>query len=356
LTEGEVPVTLTRVNAREWTAAGELPLDTLGLEVGDMVVYRGVTTDARPGAPPVESDAFLVEIVSASAAMAEGFSIDDTQDKYALSQQMVIIKTERLLASAPKLSRDELIDQAMGIAAEQRSVRAEIVFMMGGEFEDEFHEAEHEGELADGRQDNSGRADLGVATRAMSRAAAQLTAADLTTALATERAALVAMQRALSRRRFILRTLTQRERIDDSRRLQGRLADLGRATRDVDPATVSVLVGAARAALQAITEVLRQPVLTPDHGALLSRAAAALLSADGRGAPVVDVAARLSAAAEAIGLGTAGAARQTLADAAGRLTAIISAELSAAPESGGGRSDARLRGALADALRAGGGR
>jgi hypothetical protein len=71
---------------------------------------------------------------------------------------------------------------------------------------------------------------------------------------------------------------------------------------------------------------------------------------------VVDVAARLSAAAEAIGLGTAGAARQTLADAAGRLTAIISAELSAAPESGGGRSDARLRGALADALRAGGGR
>jgi len=101
------------------------------------VVYRGLALDRRPGAAPVESDAFIVEIVSAGDAMAEGFSIDERQDKYALSQQMVIIKTERLIAKLPTLSKDALVEQALGIAAEQRSVRAEIVFMMGGEFEDE---------------------------------------------------------------------------------------------------------------------------------------------------------------------------------------------------------------------------
>ncbi len=355
-TEGTVPVTVTQVSEREWTAVGVLPLDTMALDVGDMVVYRGVALDQRPGAAPVESDAFIVEIVSAANAMSEGFSIDDRQDKYALSQQMVIIKTERLLAKAPGLSQDELLDEALGIAAEQRSVRAEIVFMTGGEFEDEVVESEHEGELSAGRLDNTGRADLGLATRAMSRAATELVAGELKTALVSEREALTAMQRALSRRRFILRTLTLRARVDDSRRLQGRLVDLGRGVRPVDAATVSALVDAARTALLVTTQVSRQTTLTFEHSAELSRAASGLLSADGRGAPVVDVASRLSAAAEAIAAGTPDVARRALADAGARLTAIASAELATAPMTAVDDAAARLRGALADALRAGGGR
>ena len=355
-TEGDVPVSLTRATAREWTAVGVLPLDTLNLDVGDMVVYRGVATDGRPGAAAVESDAFIVEIVSAGSAMAEGFSIDDRQDKYALSQQMVILKTERLLARAPAMARDTLREEAMGIAAEQRSVRAEIVFMMGGEFEDEVAEAEHEGELSDGRLDNSGRADLGVATRAMSRAATQLIDGDLRAALATERAALVAMQRALSRRRFILRTLTQREPMDDSRRLQGTLRGLGRGVRVVDDAMVGPRVLAARTALAVVADISRQAVLTPAHGSRLSSAAAALLKADGRSAPIVDAAARLTTAAAAIAAGRPDDAARALIDASSRLTAIVAAELAAAPASRSGTEAAVLRGALADALRRGGGR
>jgi hypothetical protein len=355
-TEGEAAVTIARTNDRQWTATGVLPLHTMGLDVGDMVVYRGVVLDGRPGAKPIESDAFIVEIVSAADAMAEGFSIDERQDKYALSQQMVIIKTERLIAKAPAMSAEAVLDEAMNIAAEQRSVRAEIVFMMGGEFEDEEVEAAHEHEITEGRTANSGRADLGVATRAMSRAASQLTDVDLKTALATERTALAAMQRALSRRRFILRTLTQRGQIDETRRLQGRLAGLGRGDRVVDATTISGLVTAARAALLVVTEVSRQTTLTEGHASRLSAAAGGLLATDGRGAPIVDVASRLSVAAEAIVAGTPDAARRALADAAARLTAIASDQLSTAPATESDRSLARLRGALADALRAGGGR
>ena len=355
-TEGEAPSIVTRTNERQWTAAAHLPLDTMSLDVGDMVVYRGVVIDGRPGATPVESDAFIVEIVSASDAMAEGFSIDERQDKYALSQQMVIIQTEKLIAKASSLSKEELLDQALGIAAQQRSVRAEIVFMMGGEFEDEEVEAEHETELAEGRTANSGRADLGRATRAMSRAASQLTDVDLKIALTSERTALAAMQRALSRRRFILRTLTQREQIDDTRRLQGKLADLGRGDRVVDVPVTSPLVIAARNALLAVTDVSRQSSLTGSHALRLSTAAAGLLAADGRGAPVVDVASRLSVASEAIIKGTPDVARRALADATTRLIAIASAELTMAPATETDPAVARLRGALADALRAGGGR
>ena len=355
-TEGDVPVSLTRASAREWVAVGVLPLDTLTLDVGDMVVYRGVATDGRPGATPVESDAFIVEIVSAGNAMAEGFSIDDRQDKYALSQQMVILKTERLLARAPAMAQDAVREEAMGLAAEQRSVRAEIVFMMGGEFEDEFAEAEHEGELSDGRLDNSGRAELGVATRAMSRAATQLIDGALKMALATERAALAAMQRALSRRRFILRTLTQREPMDDSRRLQGALRGLGRGARVVEDAVVSPRVLAARTALVVVADISRQASLTPAHGWRLSAAAAAVLKTDGRWAPLVYAAARLTTAAASIAAGRADDAMRALMDASTRLTAIVAAELAAAPASRIATEAAVLRGALADALRRGGGR
>jgi hypothetical protein len=350
-TDGDARVELTRTSDREWTAVGVLPLDTMHLDVGDMVVYRGVAIDGRPGATPVESDAFIVEIVSASEAMAEGFSIDDTQDKYALSQQMVILKTERLLARAPGMSRDAVREESMNLAAEQRSVRAEIVFMMGGEFEDEFVEAEHEHDVTDGRFDNSGRADLGLATRAMSRAATLLLDADLKTALATERAALVAMQRALSRRRFILRTLTQREPMDDSRRLQGVLRGLGRGTRQAGDATVSPRVLAARAALSVVIDVSRHTTMGPADAARLSTAAAALLTIDGRSAPLVDAASRLTTAAAAIAAQQMDEATKALMDASSRLTAIVAADLAAAPGRTSDADRARLHGALADALR-----
>jgi hypothetical protein len=175
---------------------------------------------------------------------AEGFSQDDRQDKYALSQQMVILHTERLIAKIGKIAADSLAYESSLIAAEQRSVRAEFVFMMGGEVADEVlaaadltqlneeGEAANESEIAAGRLVNRGRTALIDAIRMMSRANSRLVANDPTTALPDEKRALVSLQEAFSRTRYILRALTQRERLDLSRRMTGAL-DL--AQRDTRP-------------------------------------------------------------------------------------------------------------------------
>jgi hypothetical protein len=357
-TEGETPLTLTRTSGRQWSGTGTLSLTALGLEVGDMVVYRAVAADARPGAKPVESDAFIVEIVSASDAMAEGFSIDDTMDKYALSQQMVIVKTERLIARAaarPAPSADTILEEALMIAAEQRSVRAELVFMTGGHFEDEFVEAAHEHEITDGRFDNSGRADLGRAIREMSRASSELTEANLKVALAAEQAALEAMQRALSRRRFILRTLTQRESIDDTRRLTGTLSDLARTRRDVAAPEVSAPVLALRSGLAQITDLAAKAAFTRQDADALTTVTAQLLKVAAVDRAVVDIVGVLSKAGEAMTAGRDREARVALSDAATRMTTLLR---TAAPAStvGDDREARRLKGALSEVQRRGGGR
>jgi hypothetical protein len=184
----------------------------------------------------VESESYVIEMVTPGAIAAEGFAADDQRDRYAVSQQMVILKTERLLARRGRLAADSVTGESRLLAAEQRQVRAEFVFMMGGELEDlaaetagtlelnEVAEAEAEGDLLSGRQQNQGRVDMMRAIRAMSRASTALTAANLDQALQDERAALDNLMRAFARSRFILRALTQRERIDLERRLSGTLA------------------------------------------------------------------------------------------------------------------------------------
>jgi hypothetical protein len=357
-TEGETPLTLTRTSGRQWSGTGTLNLMSLGLEVGDMVVYRAVAADARPDGRPIESDAFIVEIVSASEAMAEGFSIDDTMDKYAISQQMVIVKTERLIAKAtgrPTPTADTILQEALSIAAEQRTVRAELVFMTGGHFEDEFVEAAHEHEITDGRMDNSGRADLGRAIREMSRASSELTDSNLKVALEAERAALEAMQRALSRRRFILRTLTQREAIDNTRRLTGTLSDLARTRRDSADPAVPPHVLALRTGLAQLGDLAARPTLTRQEADVVTSITAALLKVASADRAVVDIVAVLSKAGEAMTAGRQADARTTLTDAATRMTTLLraAAPVSTADDEAELR---RLRGALADVQRRGGGR
>src|SRR6185436_11886263 len=105
---------------------------------------------------------------------------------------------------------------AQSIAAEQRAVRAEFVFMMGGELAeevlaaaglsnlDESAEAAAEEDIAAGRLANRGRLDLVRAIRSMSRANTALNATNLAQALKDERAALVYLQGAFSHARYIL--------------------------------------------------------------------------------------------------------------------------------------------------------
>ena len=134
---------------------------------------------------------------------------------------MVIVKTERLDARGAGLPPDVRLAEAQGLAVEQRMVRAEFVFLMGGDVQDEIEEAAHAHDLVEGRLANQGQAALLAATRAMSRAEARLTAGDTAAALVAEREALSFLQQAFDRRRYLLRPVAERARIDPSRRLQG---------------------------------------------------------------------------------------------------------------------------------------
>jgi hypothetical protein len=292
-------------------------------------VYRAVATDGRPGAPPAESDSWVVEITAPGAVAMEGFAVDDERDRYALSEQMVIMKTEQLAARRAAMSSEAFADEAQGLAAEQRRVRAEFVFMMGGELADagvdtgELHEeaeAVGESDLAAGRLANQGRADLLRAIRSMSLAATSLNTAALAPALADERAALAALQRAFARSRYILRTLTERERLDLSRRLTGVLAALVRDARPIATAPDNPRLAGLRRALAGI-------------------------------ATLAGVAARLTEAAAAIAAGHQADTRVLLDRAATDLAAALRAELTDAPRRQPTPDAGRLDGLLADALR-----
>jgi hypothetical protein len=248
--EGELPLQVTPNGVATTRAAnGTLVLEQLQLEDGDTVVYRAVVRDDKPGADPVASESFLVEIGKRGEASSTGFSLPEERDRQGLSQQMVIMKTERLQAERGKLDEEALLERSRLLAVEQRMVRAEFVFLTGGEVVDEVEEAEHSHELAAGRLENASQVELLNAVREMSRAEARLNAGDTQQALVFERAALRALERAFDRRRYFLRTLPERARIDPSRRLSGDSAT-------ADPALPARSELAADVVAQQIRDVL----------------------------------------------------------------------------------------------------
>jgi hypothetical protein len=223
--EGEIPLAVKAASARDWTGTASRSLAELDLKDGDMLVYRAVAADARPGDGSASSDAFFIEISKLGIAAGDAFTLPEEESKYALSQQMLIVKTERLQQRRAALSAGDLAEQAQNLAVEQRMIRAEFVFMLGGEINDEEVEAEQSVELQGGRLQNRGQRDLRAATIAMSQAEKLLTGADTVAALVAERAAVTALQRAFSRDRYILRAMATRTQLDVSRRLTGTLTD-----------------------------------------------------------------------------------------------------------------------------------
>jgi Domain of unknown function (DUF4175) len=223
--DGEIPLAVKSASAREWTGSATRSLAELGLNEGDMIVYRAVAADERPGDGSAASDAFIIEISKLGVAAGDAFTLPEEESKYALSQQMLIVKTERLHQRRASLAADALAEQSLNLAVEQRMIRAEFVFMLGGEINDEEVEAEQSVELQAGRLQNRGQRDLRAATIAMSQAEKLLTGANTAEALVAERAAVAALQRAFSRDRYILRALATRSQLDPARRLTGNLAD-----------------------------------------------------------------------------------------------------------------------------------
>lgn len=363
---GEFPLQIARVPVtgapETWTATSALPLASLGLEPGDLVVYRALVADRRPGAPNVESDAFVVQILLPGEALAEGFSIDEERDRYAISQQMIIIKTERLIANKTKIPAADFADQALTLAAEQRKVRAEFVFMMGGEFEDaasatgdlnEEEEAANESELLAGRMQNNGRRDIITATRYMSRAAQSLTNVQVGAALPDEKLALAALQRAFVKSRYILRVMTLRERVDESRRLSGKLDTAADWRRPVATATDDPRSRALLNSLSETSQLVALPRYTPAEANRLAATAESLLRLDPALSPVAQL---FSRAATAIGVGQSLADVRGLVDAAA--VALSRAARTGAPAAppNADPSSSRLNGALADQVRRAGGR
>lgn len=271
-TEGELALTINRLSVTSWRASATLALTALLQDPGDLVVYRARVRDAQPGASATESDAFIVERLPNGGVAAAGFALDPDEDRYAVSQQMVILKTERLMAARAGLAADRVAAEARALAGEQRRVRAEFVFMTGGEFEqalvatedgmddlDETHEAESEGDLSAGRMANRGRAALLTAIRAMSRAALALGESDLPTALRLERVALTNLQEAFARQRFLMRALPQREQLDLGRRLTGPLDSVSRRPREPLRASAVPLQQALRDVLTHLAEDRQSP-------------------------------------------------------------------------------------------------
>ena len=170
---------------------------------------------------------------------------------------------------------------------------------------------------------NQGRVALLRAIRAMSRAAASLTVADLPPALTHERAALAGLEQAFSRSRILLRALTEREKLDLSRRLTGSLTDV---TRDVHPTVEpeeNVRVADLRKALASIASVASQRTFATDASATIASVGTSMLRIDPSNKALQDVAANLSSATAAIDRGRSEDAHRDLERAVTGLASVL---------------------------------
>jgi hypothetical protein len=225
--EGELPLEVVKSSPQGWQARGRIPVATLGLEPGDSLVYRLTARDGRPGLVGTgSSDTFFVEIAGPGQVALEGFEMPPEQERYALSQQMIVVKLRRLREREKAMTPAVLDEHTGAIAAEQRAVRGNFVFLMGGHVEDEEEEAEQSHEIQEGRLANTARREIWRAVAHMTSTEQALAAHDTAAALAAAMQAVGALQKAFTRNRYILRTLPSRLRIDPSRRLSGALDDV----------------------------------------------------------------------------------------------------------------------------------
>jgi hypothetical protein len=226
--EGTLTADLTRTSERDWHARAALALSSLRLGPGDSLVYRAVARDRRPGdAGTASSDTYFIEIAGPGQIALAGIDMPPELDRYAMSQQMIVVKLERLQKRVKGMPAAALSEEAASIAAEQRTVRANFVFLLGGHVEDEEEEAAQSHEIQEGRLENTARKDINAAISQMTRAEQALAAVNVNGALPPARAAVDSLQRAFGHSRYLLRSLASSSRLDPSRRLSGELNDAG---------------------------------------------------------------------------------------------------------------------------------
>jgi hypothetical protein len=255
--EGTLPLSLVHESARAWKATGSFDLARLKLEPGDSLVFRAVARDRRPGAGGLAtSDTFFIEIAGPGQIALPGFELPPDRERYALSQQMIVLKLQRLRAREASLSRAALADEVSTLAAEQRAVRANFIFLMGGHIEDEEEEAEQSSEIQEGRLENSARREINTAIRFMGQAEQAMVAVDTGAALPPAKSAVDALQRAFGHNRYFLRTLAVRSRIDPSRRLTGDLKEAAGWHRSLETAVGNAAIVRARSLLARVLNLV----------------------------------------------------------------------------------------------------
>lgn len=373
--EDTIPLSIERGTLDSWTGRTTWSLAPLALERGELAVYHARARDRRPGAPWATSDSWVVEVLGAEAQAAGGFAGEDEMSRYAMSQQMVVVLIERLAAGRDTLASEDFLRESQQLAAAQRRVRAEFVFMLGGELEDEAHLGEDESEpddheheepepdtgftpldpaapddlheeaharadqdAAEGRLAQQGRLELSRAVQAMAETAALLEAADLPPAHAAGERALTHLQQAFSSSRYILRALPEREELDLERRLSGSVDEAGSAAHPAYTAESDVLVRTLREVLTDLTAIGAEGTGDAD---LLLKAASRVLSAAPARTDYQAIAADLREASQLQRSGEAGVAERVAA-ATRALTTLLRSYLLPAPAGARSRELSRL--------------
>jgi hypothetical protein len=329
--EGTLPAAITRESGQAWRADASLALSRLKLEPGDSVIYRAVAADQRPGpAGEASSDTYFVEVAGPGDVALEGIDMPPDKARYALSEAMIVVKLQRLIAAQPRLPRAEVEEQAASIAAEQRAVRANFIFLLGGEVEDEVVEAEESHEIQEGRLANEARREIVTATVLMARVEQALAAIAPRTALPLAQQAVRALQRAFGHSRYLLRALPSRIRIDPARRLSGDLDSVRDWLREPSSSPDDPQSASSRAALTDMVAVSAN-LAASDASARLARLAERVLAIEPGAADLQAAARDVQQARDALARGDHEAGRTALQAATAPLLARAQRGRVAAP-------------------------
>jgi hypothetical protein len=152
---------------RTASARASLPLDSLGLEPGDIVHLRAVARDANdvtgPGVGTSETRTIRIARPDEYDSVAVDAAAPSEADKSVISERMLIMLAEALQKKRPSMARDTLLRESHGIALDQKKLRrtvGDVVFTrLGGQPSGEEQSGEDQPQKARTMQEMLARAD-----------------------------------------------------------------------------------------------------------------------------------------------------------------------------------------------------
>lgn len=127
-------------DVRTGALEASLRLDTLGLKAGDMIHLRAVARDRNDVTGPGRGASETRTLRIARADEYDSVSVEalppTEPEKGVLSQRMILLQTQELVAKVPRLSNAEVARESRIIAVDQTKLRkrvGEVVFMRLGE-------------------------------------------------------------------------------------------------------------------------------------------------------------------------------------------------------------------------------